>query len=120
MENKLTNTQQFNYNLAIDNLKEIAGLEITTTPTQLKNGTIQILDTLTQRTFSITKAGYIRTHTQKDWSGKPLTYQLNPKTPTSLYYSRLYPWSRLIYPNSWFFMAHFILRKSIQNIRKNK
>jgi hypothetical protein len=119
-KSNLTNTQQFNYNLAINSLKEIPGLEITTTPIQLKNGSIQILDTHTQRIFTITKVGYIRTHTTIGWDNKPITYQLNPKTPTKLIITRKYPLSRLIYPNSWFFMAYFLLIPTIKNIRKNK
>jgi uncharacterized membrane protein (DUF106 family) len=104
----------YNYNLAIKKLQE-NGLEIISTPRHIKNGSIHILDPLTQREFTITKYGYIRTYTNNGYCGK-LTYQLNPKTPKEIYLTK-YPISRLVYPLQWYFMATLLL-KSIKNIRK--
>jgi len=104
----------FNYNLAIKLLKE-NGLEIISTPRQIKNKSIQILDPLTNREFTITQHGYIRTYSSNSYYGK-VTYQLNPKTPKGLY-PRNYPTSRLTFPLQWYFMATLLL-KSIKNIRK--
>jgi hypothetical protein len=103
-----------NYMAGIQYL-ESKGLKITSTPRQIKNGTIQIMDPLTKRIFAITKVGYIRTYTTNQYFGKG-TYQLNPKnTHSPIGYSQ----SRILFPLEYNYMA-ILLFKSIKRIRKNK
>ena len=104
-----------NYNFAINLLKE-NGLTITSSPQQIKNQTIQVMDPITKRVFAITKFGYIRSYGQS--LGLHTTYQLNPKTPKSLYLTGKYPISRLLFPLQFFYMATLLL-KSINRIHKS-
>jgi len=115
----LTYHQMVNYMAGIQYL-ENKGLENTTTPRQLKNGTIQVMDPITKRTFALTKVGYIRTYVKSKSPFYPgnnhiATYQLNPKnTQSPIGYSQ----SRILFPLEYNYMA-ILLWKSIKRIRKN-
>ena len=94
------------------------GLEITTSPTQIKNGTIQVLDPLTNRTFAICASGYIRAYTTNYWGGRA-TYQLNPTLKTQHHLKPYQSISRIVIPGAYTHMAKLLI-KSIQRIRKMK
>lgn len=112
----LTFHEMVNYMAAVKYL-ESKGLEIITSKRQQGYGSIGIFDPLTQRTFAITKAGYLRTYVPGSYfqpQGHKATYQLNPKNTTSpIGYSQ----SRVVFPKEYNYMA-ILLWKSIQRIRK--
>jgi len=105
------------YSQAIHTFKNF-GLEITSSPTQIKNGTIQVFDPISNRKFAICASGYIRTYTTNYWGGTT-TYQLNPTLKTQ-HHLRPYPnVSRVVIPGAYTHMANLLI-KSIQRIRKNQ
>ena len=105
-----------NYMAAVKYL-ENKGLKVNTSKSYLKRGSIGIVDPLTNRQFSITINGYIRTYKIfPGWEcyGK-ITYQLNPQNTSSpIGYSS----SRVLFPKEYNYMA-ILLWKTIKRIRKN-
>jgi hypothetical protein len=102
---------------AAEKYLESKGLKIITSNRQKKNGSLAIMDPLTNRVFALTKVGYIRTYVPGSIfqpKGHMNTYPLNPRnTPSPAGYSQ----SLVTFPNEYNYMAT-LLWKSILRIRK--